>query len=101
MNGFVDWLSPWTGAIDRVRNLILPIGLSFATFRAVDQLVKVRLEIVPPLSPVRQFAYGFFPTVLIIGPVIEYTEIEDGSVGAHGGITQDTLSGVLTIASVR
>ena len=53
MNGFVDWLSPWTGAIDRVRNLILPIGLSFATFRAVDQLIKVRLEIVPPLNPLQ------------------------------------------------
>ena len=29
----------------RIRVLLLPVGLSFATFRAVDQLVKVRLEI--------------------------------------------------------
>ncbi len=98
MNGFVDWLSPWTGAIDRVRNLILPIGLSFATFRAVDQLVKVRLEIIPPLTPLHQFAYGFFPTVLIIGPVIEYTEISDGLDRRTRWDPQDTLSGVLTIA---
>ena len=98
MNGFVDWLNPWTGAIDRVRNLILPIGLSFATFRAVDQLIKVRLEIVPPLNPVRQFAYGFFPTVLIIGPVIEYTEIEDGLRRRTRWDPQDTLSGLLTIS---
>lgn len=96
-NGFVDWLSPWTGTIDRVRNLILPIGLSFATFRAVDQLVKVRLEIVEPLRPLRQFAYGFFPTVLVIGPVIEYTEVEDGLNRRTRWDPQDTLSGLLTV----
>jgi alginate O-acetyltransferase complex protein AlgI len=98
MNGFVDWLSPWTGAVDRVRNLILPIGLSFATFRAVDQLVKVRLEILSPLKPAQQFAYGFFPTVLVIGPVIEYTEIEDGIRRRTRWQAQDTLSGLLTVA---
>jgi len=98
MNGLVDSLSPWTGAIDRVRNLILPIGLSFATFRAVDQLVKVRLEIVEPLKPLHQLAYGFFPTVLIIGPVIEYTEVEDGLNRRTRWDPQDTLSGLLTIA---
>ncbi|MFC7594734.1 MBOAT family O-acyltransferase [Terrabacter sp. GCM10028922] len=98
MNGVVDRLSPWTGAIDRVRNLILPIGLSFATFRAVDQIVKVRLEIVPPLSPLQQFAYGFFPTVLVIGPVIEYTEIEATADRRVRWDPHDTLSGVLTIA---
>jgi alginate O-acetyltransferase complex protein AlgI len=97
MDGFVDWLSPWTGSIDRVRGLILPIGLSFATFRAVDQLVKVRLEIVPPLNPLQQFSYGFFPTVLIIGPVIEYTEIEAGISRRTSWDPQDTLSGLLTI----
>ena len=98
MNGLVDSLSPWTGAIDRVRNLILPIGLSFATFRAVDQLVKVRLEIVEPLKPLHQLAYGFFPTVLIIGPVIEYTEVENGLNRRTRWDPQDTLSGLLTIA---
>ena len=76
MDAAVDQLSHWVGSIDRVRDLILPIGLSFATFRAVDQLIKVRLEILPPLSPLQHFAYAFFPSVLVIGPVIEYTEIE-------------------------
>src|SRR5690242_18118186 len=40
-DALVAWVSPWVGSIDRVRSLILPIGLSFATFRAVDQLIKV------------------------------------------------------------
>jgi alginate O-acetyltransferase complex protein AlgI len=97
MNAFVDRLSPWTGAIDNVRDLILPIGLSFATFRAVDQLVKVRLEIVPPLRPLQQLAYGFFPTVLVIGPVIEYTEVVDGLDRRGRWNPQDTVSGLLTI----
>ncbi len=97
MNAFVDRLSPWTGAIDRVRDLILPIGLSFATFRAIDQIVKVRLEIVPPLPPLHQFAYGFFPSVLIIGPVIEYTEIDDGLDRRVRWDPRDTVSGTLTI----
>jgi alginate O-acetyltransferase complex protein AlgI len=97
MNGFVDWLSPWTGAIDRVRDLILPIGLSFATFRAIDQIVKVRLEIVPALRPLHQLAYGFFPTVLVIGPVIEYTEVSDRLDETARWDPRDTLSGVLTI----
>ncbi|MGN6611782.1 MAG: MBOAT family O-acyltransferase [Angustibacter sp.] len=97
MNGLVDQLSPWTGSIDRVRDLILPIGLSFATFRAVDQLVKVRLEIVPPLRPLQQLAYGFFPTVLVIGPVIEYTEVADGLDRRHRWSPQDTVSGLITI----
>jgi len=97
MNGLVDGLSPWVGAVDRVRDLILPIGLSFATFRAIDQIVKVRLEIVPPLRPLHQLAYGFFPTVLIIGPVIEYTEIDRRLDERARWDPNDTLSGILTI----
>ncbi|RNL63248.1 hypothetical protein EFK50_16280 [Nocardioides marmoriginsengisoli] len=97
-NALVDWLNPWVGSIDRVRSLILPIGLSFATFRAVDQLIKVRLEIVEPLSPLRQFSFAFFPSVLVIGPVIEYTEIESGLATKPRWDPQDTLAGILTVA---
>ena len=56
----MDDISPWLGSIDRVRNIILPIGLSFASFRAIDLLVKVYLELNRPLSPTRMFAFGFF-----------------------------------------
>ena len=98
MNTAVTDTNQWLGAIDRVRNLILPIGLSFATFRAVDQIIKVRLEIVPPLNPLRQFAFGFFPPVQVIGPVIEYTEIEDGLGRRVRFDANDFLSGVLSIA---
>jgi alginate O-acetyltransferase complex protein AlgI len=98
MNTAVSDTNAWLGAIDRVRNLILPIGLSFATFRAVDQIIKVRLEIVPPLNGFQQFAFGFFPPVQVIGPVIEYTEIEDGLANRGRFSPNDMLSGVITIA---
>ena len=98
MNTAVTETSAWLGAIDRVRNLIIPIGLSFATFRAIDQVIKVRLEILAPLKPLEQFAFGFFPPVQVIGPVIEYTEIEDGLRRRTRFDPNDMLSGVMTVA---
>ena len=98
MNTGVNEVSAWLGAIDRVRNLILPIGLSFATFRAIDQIIKVRLEILAPLNGLQQFAFGFFPPVQVIGPVIEYTEIEDGPQAPGAVRPAGLLAGVLTIA---
>lgn len=97
-NTAVSDLSAWLGAIDRVRDIIIPIGLSFATFRAVDQIVKVRLEILQPLNGLQQFAFGLFPPVQVIGPVIEYTEIEPGLRRRVRWSPEDTLSGVLGIA---
>lgn len=97
-NTAVSDLNSWLGAIDRVRDLILPIGLSFATFRAIDQIIKVRLEILDPLPPLKQLAFGFFPPVQVIGPVIEYTEIEDGLDRRKRFDPNDVVSGALTIA---
>jgi alginate O-acetyltransferase complex protein AlgI len=68
-------LSSVAGTIDAIRPIILPIGLSFATFRAIDLLVQSYLGTVPPLSPGRVLFYGFFPPVQVIGPVIEFSEI--------------------------
>ena len=75
-NDAVESTSAWFGAIDRVRDIILPIGLSFATFRAIDLLIKIHYELSPPLSPTTMFAFGFFPPVQVIGPVIEVTEVQ-------------------------
>lgn len=90
--------SPWFGAIDRIRDIILPIGLSFATFRAIDLLIKIHYELTPPLSPTAMFAFGFFPPVQVIGPVIEVTEVrkelDQAEPASFAGITE----GVLLIA---
>jgi D-alanyl-lipoteichoic acid acyltransferase DltB (MBOAT superfamily) len=94
----VDDVFPWLGAVDRIRDIILPIGLSFATFRAIDLLVKVHLEIIEPLTPTRMLAYGFFPPVQVIGPVIEYSEIETGLDDRRRADPADILAGVLLVA---
>jgi alginate O-acetyltransferase complex protein AlgI len=73
----IAWdLSSYVGAVDAVRDIVLPIGLSFAVFRAIDLLVQTNLGAIEALSPGRVLFYGFFPPVQIIGPVIEYRELE-------------------------
>ena len=82
-NSFFDarlWqVSSYVGTIDAIRSIILPLGLSFASFRAVDLLVQSYLGTVPALPVGNVLFFGFFPPVQIIGPVIEYTEIDASS----------------------
>jgi len=63
------------GAIDLFHQIILPLGLSFTTFRAIDMVVKTYLGEFEALRIDEVFFYGFFPPVLLIGPVIQYTDI--------------------------
>ncbi|MEZ5928544.1 MAG: hypothetical protein R3C55_08715 [Parvularculaceae bacterium] len=62
-------------AYDIIAPIVAPIGLSFATFRALDLLIKIRLELLKPISPLSLAYYGFFGPVLAVGPVIEYEEV--------------------------
>ena len=94
----VNAASSWLGAIDRIRDILLPIGLSFATFRAIDVLVKIHLDLVDPLRPSRLFAFGFFPPVQMIGPVIEVTEIDEELDRASRPDPRRILGGLLIIA---
>lgn len=97
-NSLVDDTSSWFGAIDRARDIILPIGLSFATFRAVDVLVKIHLELADPLRPTRLFAFGFFPPVQVIGPVIEVHEVVPKLEESPPAEASKILSGSMLIA---
>ena len=79
---FIDYLNSATSVlstrlweIDTLRLLVVPLGLSFATFRAIDLLVKRYLETIPPLSLSQVMFYGFFPPVQLIGPLIEWEEV--------------------------
>lgn len=69
--------------VDRSRT-ILPVGLSFATFRAVDLLVKSYLGVENPLRLNQMFAYAFFPSVLVIGPIIERREVAQHRTRSQG-----------------
>ncbi|MEO1241799.1 MAG: MBOAT family O-acyltransferase [Pseudomonadota bacterium] len=83
---FVSWVTAtfarllWVQApsfapLDAIAPLVAPIGLSFAVFRALDLLIKIRLELLKPLSPLKLGYYAFFAPVLAVGPVIEFEEI--------------------------
>lgn len=67
--------APGIGFADALVGIVVPLGLSFATFRAVDLLLKVYLGLLPPLSFDRVFYYGFFPPILALGPIAEYEEV--------------------------
>jgi D-alanyl-lipoteichoic acid acyltransferase DltB (MBOAT superfamily) len=68
--------SIWLTLMDLARPIVIPIGLSFATFRAVDLLIKSNLGLVAPLSPGRVLAFGLFPPLQVVGPIAEYGEVE-------------------------
>lgn len=87
------------GAIDLARDIILPLGLSFSTFRGIDLLIKSYLGALPALPADEVFFYGFFPPVQLIGPVIQYTEIRDGVVRGNADLRTDLREGVLLVLS--
>lgn len=91
-------LGPW-GAVDLARDIILPLGLSFSTFRGLDLLIKNYLGVLEPLRPDEVFFYGFFPPVQLIGPVIQYTEIRDAVRPGLTKVVDDARDGLLLIAS--
>jgi alginate O-acetyltransferase complex protein AlgI len=91
-------LGQW-GEIDLTRDIILPLGLSFSTFRGLDLLIKMYLGAMQPLRADEVFFYGFFPPVQLIGPVIQYSEIRDGVQPGRTKLTNDLREGLLLIVS--
>lgn len=79
--------------IDLARAIIIPIGLSFATFRAADMLIKTWVGKFENLALSDIFYYGFFPSVQIVGPIIEYEEISK----QQKPIIEDFYQGALRI----
>lgn len=63
------------GFADALVGLVVPLGLSFATFRALDLLLKQHLGLLPALSLDRVLYYGLFPPILALGPISEYEEV--------------------------
>lgn len=67
--------APGLGFADALVGLVVPLGLSFATFRAIDLLLKNYLGLLTPISLDRVLYYGFFPPILALGPISEYEEV--------------------------
>jgi alginate O-acetyltransferase complex protein AlgI len=69
-------VAPGAGLADTLFGLIVPVGLSFTIFRALDLLIKVRIGLLDPVRPLPLFAYGFFPPLLALGPIAEIEELK-------------------------
>ncbi|MCI5060504.1 MAG: hypothetical protein MRY79_05465 [Alphaproteobacteria bacterium] len=93
-NDLLSYLSNTIWTIDLARAIIIPIGLSFATFRAADLLIKSWLGKFEKLSALDIFFYGLFPPVQIVGPIIEYEEIDK----YNKPKAQDFYDGLMRIA---
>ncbi len=74
-NGILQHMSTKLWELDMARDIVPPLGLSFATFRAIDLLIKTYLGQMPRLKFREVMFYGFFPPVQITGPICEYTEV--------------------------
>jgi D-alanyl-lipoteichoic acid acyltransferase DltB (MBOAT superfamily) len=61
--------------IDMTRSIVIPLGISFSTFRAIDLLIKTYLEKIPRLQLDQVLFYGFFPPVQVFGPITEYEDV--------------------------
>jgi D-alanyl-lipoteichoic acid acyltransferase DltB (MBOAT superfamily) len=63
------------GSVDASKNILIPVGLSFASFRAADMLIQTRLGLLGPLRLSRLMCYGLYPPIQLVGPVAEYREL--------------------------
>jgi alginate O-acetyltransferase complex protein AlgI len=75
-------LFPKIQAFDALRNVAIPLGISFYTFQSISYLVDVyRNPVIAQRNPLYLGMYiAFFPQ-LIAGPIVRYTEIKDQILG--------------------
>ncbi len=75
LNDALGLLPTRVSDVDLARDIITPIGLSFAIFRAIDLLVQTNLGLIERRSLGDVMYTGLFPAIQVIGPVSEYSEI--------------------------
>lgn len=97
-NQSLAYFSEYLWTIDLARNIIIPIGLSFASFRAADLLIKTYIGSISFVSYSRVLFYGLFPAVQVVGPIIEYEEVQDHQGQYRQPDADDILQGFLRIA---
>jgi D-alanyl-lipoteichoic acid acyltransferase DltB (MBOAT superfamily) len=76
-NALTSHLSSSLGLIDLIKPVIIPLGISFSIFRAIDLLVQTHIGALGRQRLIDVFTYGFFPPILVVGPVSEYLEVTD------------------------
>lgn len=95
LNTAVAHVFPFMDDVQATGAFLIPVGLSFSTFRAIDLLINVNLDLVQKPKLMDVFHYGLFSPVLIMGPIIQYSELQSptpsgkaaiaASLGAGGG----------------
>jgi len=77
LHAALENIMPLLAPFDNEARWAVPVGLSFTTFRALDFLICVHLELIekPRFREVARF--GFFAPILFIGPVVQFQEITD------------------------
>lgn len=76
LNDLIGFFSTSVQGVDRSATL-LPVGLSFATFRAIDLVVQTYLGAERKLRASEMYSFAFFPSVLVIGPIIQRREVAE------------------------
>lgn len=74
-NRLLRHVLPPAATLDFSFAIVVPIGVSFVTFRALDLLIKSRIGLIERQSPGRVVAYGLFAPILLVGPIAEYEEV--------------------------
>jgi D-alanyl-lipoteichoic acid acyltransferase DltB (MBOAT superfamily) len=97
-NRVIELISLPLWEIDMAREVVIPIGLSFATFRALDLLIKTFIGRLGLLSFDRVLFYGLFPPVLMVGPIIEYEEVQKQSDSKANLSAEGMLYGLFRVA---
>jgi alginate O-acetyltransferase complex protein AlgI len=71
-------LFPKTQTFDALRDIVLPLGISFYTFQSISYIIDVyRKRVTVQRNPLYLGMYiAFFPQ-LIAGPIVRYIDIED------------------------
>jgi len=94
LHTIVTTVSRDIGFVDSHRNLMLPVGLSFATFRALDLILQTYLGSISRISSGQIMAYGFFPVLLPVGPIASLQEVDF----TRNATSEDIRIGLLRIA---
>ena len=85
-------------AIDSIAGIAVPLGLSFATFRALDLVIKQRVGLLVNCRALDVFYYGLFPAIISFGPVAEIKEIDDKERLTSQVSNQDIAVGIMRLA---
>lgn len=83
LNALIWKCWPSMGEVDSAYGLVAPLGLSFSVFRAIDTIVECYVGVIDRVGILDVLAYGLFAPVQIVGPIMQFREMELVGTGAR------------------